>query len=139
MIQTENVAFEIDEIVSPIYDLGGVYLYKTKDQIVVSEYYQDTVLDIDLALKVHSKIGELTDGKEMNQLFLACTGLNVTHETREWGVTEMASRYTKRSAIVCNTLAHRIIGNFIINVQRPSKPTKMFSTVKKASDWLLEQ
>ena len=91
---------------------------------------------IDFAKEVNRQIGILTNGKAMPQLFIACPGLSVSKEVREWGVTDSANKYTLTSAVVCNLLSHRIIGNFLIRVQKPPRPTKMFSNFEGAVEWL---
>ena len=69
-------------------------------------------------------------------MFLACEGLHVTKQVREWGTSALANRYTSHAAVVCDQLAHRIMGNFVIKVQKPFRPTRMFNSVDKAVEWL---
>lgn len=124
------------KVISDVIEYNELNLYVIAPGIVVSEYKADFELDLDFALEINSKIGELTKGKAMPQLFIACPGLSVSKEVREWGVTEVANQYTLTSAVVCNLLSHRILGNFLIKVQRPPRPTKMFSSMNGAIDWL---
>ena len=122
---------------SEIIQLDGVDVYVIHPGIVVSHYTKDIELDMALALDINKVIGELTYGKSAPQLFIACPGLTVSKEVREWGTTETTNRYTSRSDVVCNTLAHRIIGNFLIRVQRPPRPSKMFSSLEEGIKWLI--
>lgn len=124
------------DIISSKVELDVLDLYIINPGIVVSEYKADFELDLDFAKEVNRQIGILTNGKAMPQLFIACPGLTVTKEVREWGVTKTANQYTLASAIVCNLLSHRIIGNFLIKVQKPPRPTKMFSNYVDAVEWL---
>lgn len=62
-------------------------------------------------------------------------GLTIEKEAREKGTTPEMLRYTKASAIVQNSLAHKIIANFIITVQRPSVVTKTFTSLVDALNW----
>jgi hypothetical protein len=124
------------KITSEIYDLGGVRLYSIEPGIIVSEYYKDIVLDVHLANKIQHQICRLSGGEAVPHLFVACEGLIVSKQVREWGTTSLANRYTSLSAVVCNELAHRILGNFVIKVQKPFRPTKMFSTPESAIEWL---
>jgi hypothetical protein len=127
------------KITSEIYDLGGVRIYRIEPGIIVSEYYGNVLLDIDLAVKINKQICRLTEGKAVPQLFLACEGLSVTKQVREWGTTSLANRYTSLTAVVCNQLAHKILGNFVIKVQKPFRPTKMFSKPETAIEWLISK
>lgn len=124
------------EVLSKKVEFDVLDLYLIHPGIVVSEYKADFELDLDFAKEVNRQIGILTNGKAMPQLFIACPGLSVSKEVREWGVTDSANKYTLTSAVVCNLLSHRIIGNFLIRVQKPPRPTKMFSNFKDAVEWL---
>jgi hypothetical protein len=124
------------QISSDIIHYDVMDLYIIEPGIVVSEYKAEFELDIDFAIEVNKQVGILTNGKALPQLFMACPGLSVSKEVREWGVTELANEYTLSSAIVCNLLSHRILGNFLIKVQRPPVPTKMFNNVDDAIVWL---
>ena len=122
----------------PIHFKDRLFLYQSKEGIIVSEYYGDFELDLDLALEVKSKIGELTGGKRAPQLFIASASLSVSKEVREWGATEDAYTFSSKSAIIGHTLGQRIIANFLIKVQRPPRPTKLFSTIDEAVKWLVK-
>jgi hypothetical protein len=124
------------KIISEVVSFEYLDLYIIAPGIVVSEYKGDFELDLEFAQVVNREVGKLTKGKAMPQLFIACPGLSVDREVRDWGVTEIANRYTLSSAVVCNLLAHRIIGNFIIRVQKPPRPTRMFSNFPDAIEWL---
>lgn len=123
---------------SHVVDLGFVRFFITDNDIVVSDYMKGVVLDLEKSKLVHSYIGELCDYKPKNQLFLACDGLEANREVRAWGLTEDASKYTIKSAIVCESLAHRIIGNVLINLRGFPRQTKILAETDRAISWLLE-
>lgn len=127
------------EIISEIHDLGGVRLYLIEPGIVVSEYYGNVLLDMELADKISKQTCRLANGEAVPQLFIACEGLNITKQVREWGTTSLANRYTSHSAVVCDQLAHKILGNFVIKVQKPFRPTRMFSKPETAIEWLISK
>ncbi len=119
--------------------LGFVQLHLLKNGIVASEYTEDTHLTMEKVKAINTVMHELTGGKATGQLFIACPGLTVEKEVREFGATAQANRYTLYSAIVCNSLAHRILGNFFIKVQQPKVPTRMFSNCNDAILWLVSR
>ncbi len=65
-------------------------------------------------------------------------GLTIEKEAREKGTDPELQKYTLASAIVQDSLAHRILGNFIITVQRPTVPTKLFTSTQDALKWFDE-
>lgn len=127
---------EKTNIISEVVSFEYLDLYVIAPGIVVSEYKGDFELDLKIAQHVNKEIGKLTKGKAMPQLFVASPGLSVSREVRDWGVTEVANKYTLSSAVVYNLLAHRIIGNFLIRVQKPPRPTRMFTNYPDAIEWL---
>lgn len=128
---------EDNNLISTKVEYDVLDIYMIHPGIVVSEYKSEFELDIEFAKEVNQQIGILTNGKPMPQLFIACPGLSVSRAVREWGATEEANRYTLSSAVVCDLLSHRIIGNFLIRVQKPPRPTKMFSNQEEAIEWLI--
>lgn len=64
------------------------------------------------------------------------SGITIEKEVREKGTTPEMQRYTKAAAIVQNSLAHRILANFIIRVQRPPVATKAFNNLDDALTWI---
>jgi hypothetical protein len=117
-------------------ELSFARFYKLDDNIVVSEYFKPISLDLEKSKIVHDIIGELSDYTAKKQLFIACLGLDASREARQWGLTPEANEYTIKSAIVCDSLAHRIIGNVLINIKGFPRPTKMFADVETAVKWL---
>lgn len=124
------------EIKSEIIELEYARFYRTKKDVIVSEYTKPIKLDIEISKEVNKITGELCNHKPSNQLFIACIGMEADRETRKWGLTEEASQYTLKSAIVCDSLAHRIIGNVLINMKGFPSPTKMFADIETAVKWL---
>lgn len=47
--------------------------------------------------------------------------------------------YTEALAIVVHSLAHRIIGNFYVKINRQNVPTKLFRDMDSALEWLKSQ
>ncbi|MFZ9028917.1 MAG: hypothetical protein ACO2Z9_07860 [Crocinitomicaceae bacterium] len=124
------------KITSQIIELEFARFYLAQNNLVVSEYKRDVIVDLETAKKINRIIGELCDYKRSNQLFIACTGLDANRDARKWGLTEEANQYTLKSAIVCDSLAHRILGNVLINIKGFPRPTKMFADVYDAIKWL---
>lgn len=135
---TATTITKLEPASEPIHFKDRLYLYKSKDGIIVSEYYGNFELDLDLALEVKNRINDLTGGKRAPQLFIASIDLSVSKEVREWGATEDAYAFATKSAIISNTLGQRIIANFLIKVQRPPRPTRLFSNIDDAVKWLVK-
>lgn len=62
--------------------------------------------------------------------------MNVTKEAREFGASEEGLEFSLAEAYVFNSLPHRIIANFYLNINKPSVPTRFFKTKSEAEIWL---
>src|SRR5471030_899464 len=62
---------------------------------------------------------DITDGKKFVALVDARAAIVVSKESREWGSTAEAQVNMLAQAIVVNSLANRLIGNFIVKFHKP--------------------
>ena len=97
--------------------------------------------EIDLAeSKAMQKISkQITEKKEFVALIDARNNVTVSKESREWGSTAEAQENMLAQAIIVDSLASRLIGNFIIQFHKPIAKTRLFSDEADALDWLREQ
>ena len=73
---------------------------------------------------------------KFNTCAIISQGLTITKEAREFSSTKEANQYINSSAIVTNSLQHKILGNFIIKIQKPHVPSKLFDSKEEAFKWL---
>jgi hypothetical protein len=97
--------------------------------------------EIDLAeSKISHKVSlEMTDYKKFVALIDARANIIVSKEAREWGSSPEAQENMLAQAILVNSLANKLIGNFIIQFHKPIAKTKLFSDELTALTWLREQ
>jgi hypothetical protein len=107
----------------------------------------DGILKIVIKPKAHIT---LEDSKEMfeilkrftkgtkDMLVMSIAGAESTNdpEVRDFSASEECSRYTKGEAIVLQSLAHKLIINFILKFYKPNRPMKMFIDEEEAVKWL---
>lgn len=61
---------------------------------------------------------------------------SVTNDTRKMAAEPQFALYRKAFAIVVNSLAQRLIGNFYIKFDMPPSPTRLFTDEQKAIQWI---
>lgn len=103
--------------------------------VIIYYYKPKTHLTWEMILEVYNETNKLINYKPCYMCGVIGAGLTIEKEAREKGTTPEMLRYTKASAIVQNSLAHKIIANFIISVQRPSVITKTFTSLTEALNW----
>lgn len=81
----------------------------------------------------------ITKGKKFVALVDARTQVVVSKESREWGSSAEGQKNLLAQAIIVDSLANKLIGNFIIQFHKPIAKTKLFSDEATAIEWLREQ
>lgn len=82
---------------------------------------------------------EMTKGKKFVALVDARTQVVVSKESREWGSSEEGQKNMLAQAIIVDSLANKLIGNFIIQFHKPIAKTRLFADEREAIAWLREQ
>ena len=118
-------------------DMGFSKL-ELKEGYIRQTYLKDTTIDLEKAVKINHSIEKLTQKKKLPLLLIGSNGIQPTLEVRKYGSTKRANKYTSALAIVISkrNLAQRILGNFIVNVDKRPMPTKIFTNEKDAKFWI---
>ncbi|MFW9873286.1 MAG: hypothetical protein ACFFG0_09305 [Candidatus Thorarchaeota archaeon] len=61
---------------------------------------------------------------------------SVTREAREYFASEKAAEVTTGIAVIVGSPVSKIVGNFLIGLNKPNYPIKLFTSEKKAKEWL---
>ena len=117
-------------------DLGFVGIQRLESGIIVQRYKDNINLELGMVKELIEYNGSLNDFERKPMCAVLSEFMTIDKEVREYGKTAEATRYTSASAIVVKSLAHKLMGNFFIKVQKPAVPTKLFSEEKEAIEWL---
>jgi hypothetical protein len=93
-------------------------------------------LDANDAIEIRSNFLSLSNGKKWGLLVDAENFFSTTSEFRQLSASKEYTDLRLALAIVTNSMATKIIGNFFIKVNKPASPTKLFSNEKQAFEWL---
>jgi hypothetical protein len=93
-------------------------------------------LDANDAIEIRSNFLSLSNGKKWGVLVDAENFFSTTSEFRQLSASKEYTDLRLALAIVTNSMATKIIGNFFIKVNKPASPTKLFSNEKQAFEWL---
>ena len=105
------------------------------DNIIIVRYKRNTVLDVDLQVRMRRIYSELAGNRKVNFIFMADEGFSLTKKARDNSESTENSPI-KAYAIIVNNLAYRIIANFYYKVNKPKVPYRSFPTVRDAIHWL---
>lgn len=100
---------------------------------------ENSEIDLEESKLMQQKSQLLTGGKKFVALIDARTKVFVTKESREWGSSAEAQKNMIAQAILINSLANRLVGNFIIKFHKPVAKTALFTDEASALKWLKNQ
>lgn len=77
--------------------------------------------------------------KKLNAMVVGSQGITFDPDARNFLRTEEFQKHIANYALVVSNLAHRLIVNILFKVKRPSFEYKIFTSEKKAIEWLLSK
>jgi hypothetical protein len=107
----------------------NLYLCKMVDNIEV---------DLDDSKENFKAMMEISESKPYAVLVDARVHCSITKEAMEHSTRPESSTNLIANAIMVDSLANRILGNFLIRMSRNHAPTKLFTEEQKALEWLHE-
>lgn len=129
MILTE-VEIVAKGVVSPYY------LYLRADGILYVRISPEKEESVELAQKMVKKMGEMVNYKQVPILFKHQEFALPGKANRDYWATKDACPYSKAEAFIINSIAMRMIANFYLKINKPERPTKMFTREEEAIKWL---
>jgi hypothetical protein len=108
------------------------------DGVMYGEYKSDVVIDLHAAKKVAEDRMKLANGVSAPFLGYLDGMSSVTKEARDYFSKNEGVKYMKKLALITTSPISRILGNFWLQISRPTVPTKLFATKEDALKWLKE-
>ncbi len=116
------------------------FTFFLNSQGIVEIEWNSEVLEItkEHLLEIRSKLKELGEGIKLPLYVDTREFIPISEAARAYTSTPESAKYTLANAIKIDTLAKKIIFNFLLRFMHPNVPTKAFTNKKEAFDWLLE-
>jgi len=112
------------------------YLELRSDGIMYVRITPEKEESVELVKQMVQKMGEMVNYQKVPLLAEHLEFALPPKENREYWATTEACPYSKADAfIVCST-AMKLIANFYLRINKPERPTRMFTSHKEAIEWL---
>lgn len=112
--------------------------YFRKDGLVIIRIKPNVHLEMEDALEEHRFLyAEKAEYLPMRVMIVPGDGATVSKEVRDYSNHPNNTKMIRAEAIVVNSLAHKIMANFITKFYKIPMPIKIFNDEAKAIDWLL--
>jgi hypothetical protein len=98
---------------------------------------EGTQLDYEDALDNALVIKRLTGGKQVLKLIDARNGFSMDKKARDY-IKSMDLKQTVSRAVVVNSDLNKLIANFFTRLSKPKVPTRLFTDIDSAYEWLLQ-
>jgi hypothetical protein len=116
------------------FSYARVQLFSNK--LIRIEIFGDVIVGKEQAKEMNDAIGVLSKGRESMVMILADEITSFNKEAMEFSASEEGLRYTIGDAMVVKSISQRITANLYLMVNKPKKPSKIFSSEKNAIEWL---
>jgi len=112
------------------------YLYLRADGIMYIHISPEKEETVELAKEMVKKFGEMVNYKKVPMLARHEEFALPGKENHDYWAKKEACPYSKADAFITNSPAMKLISNFYLRINKPARPTKMFSKEKEAIEWL---
>jgi hypothetical protein len=109
------------------------------DEILRVDVLQDTEVEEEDARENYLACKKLAGEKKMAILIDSRVRTTATKEARDFSASPLVSHTVIARAILTNSMAVKLLGNFYIRFHKPISPTQLFIEEKEAIQWLQTQ
>jgi hypothetical protein len=133
----DNIELKQDQcIITKELILPHTHLRLRSDGIVLITYPDNFAFTLKESIESVNAIGEITNGIPHAILKIPGKYTTVDKDTREHVAKGDGARFSIAEAFILKSLAHKLIGNFYLSVEKPQKPTRFFNDIPSAENWL---
>jgi hypothetical protein len=112
------------------------YLSLRSDGIMHIRISPEKEESVELVKKMVEKLGEMVNYTQIPILIRHEEFALPGKANRDYWATKEACPYSKAEAFMINSVALQLIANFYLRINRPERPTRMFSNEEEAVKWL---
>ncbi|MFL5751827.1 MAG: hypothetical protein ACJ76F_00350 [Bacteroidia bacterium] len=106
------------------------------DGIIHISIHAEQVVTTKQCEEMMDAVEALCHGKEVPIMTSIGENAVIEKEARDFSAGPRGLQFTKADAFIVKSLAHRLIANFYLKVNKPSKPSRAFSSETEAIAWL---
>lgn len=127
----------IDKPIPPTKKIRAGSLYIDEDNIFVTKFEDNIKVELADIIEIIDSYNVMRRSKPLLCLAIAGLYTSVTSEARIYA--EKNASIAIAEAFVVNSIAQRLLTNVYMKLQRKKHPTKVFTTVEDAKEWLFNK
>ncbi len=106
-----------------------------ENEVVFVKMNENAIIEIEEVDELHQSLNELVDHQPYCMLVIPASGNSSSAEARKYAA-RLKNKKVIAEAIVVDNLAHRLLANFYIKVNRPRQKVRVFSNVPAGLAWI---
>jgi hypothetical protein len=122
-------------IMTPILDTDYVR-FELEDDLLIATYKKGKKITLEVAQQIVRDRMEFTEGRTVLVLLQNQGVISFDKAARDFLASREGTSGVKAAAILSDTPATAMIGNFLIRVNRPHMPARLFTNKERAIGWL---
>jgi hypothetical protein len=111
--------------------------FDKEEGILYIELFSGNEIGLEDSMAHNKATQKLTNGALHCAYIKALGNIDISSEARKYGSNPDIQKNLIAQAVLVNSLATRIAGNFFIRFNKPPKPTRIFTNAEDAMSWLL--
>jgi hypothetical protein len=108
-------------------------------RIIRMEITKDITITKKEAEELNLAMRDLGGGEEIPYLLLATENTQFDSSSRAYAATAQGSRYQEAEALIVRTLAHRLLADLYLKINKPVKPCRVFQHEEDGIEWLMSE
>lgn len=119
----------------------GIELFIFDNKVNYTRVPPFTKLTLSVAKSLRMMIIDFYEGNDVDfcNIIEFKSTADIDPEAREWGANRPDGVTSISDAMIIGGMAHKMIANFYLKMNRPSKPSKFFTDLDGAINWSLKQ
>ncbi len=111
--------------------------FDSQEGVLYIELFPGNEIGLEDSKEHAEATAKLTNGAMHCAYIKALGNIDISSDARKHGANPEIQQNLIAQAVLVNSLATRIAGNFYIRFNKPPKPTRIFTNPEDAKSWLL--
>lgn len=134
---TLNTIFKHTKLENSIITRTAKLSFDKEELVLYIEIFSGNEIGLEDSIEHNLASQKLTNGVYHCAFIKALGNIDISSEARKYGSNPEIQNKLIAQAVLVNSLATRIAGNFYIRFNKPPKPTRIFTNAEDAMSWLL--
>lgn len=111
--------------------------FNEEEAVLYVELFPGNEISLEDSIE-HTKASEILTKGVLHCAYIKALGnIDISSEARKYGSNPEIQKKLIAQAVLVNSLATRIAGNFFIRFNKPPKPIRIFTNPEDAKSWLM--